>query len=190
MLNFLKAQSYLIFRCIAIQIGMTMFGMVLSMAATNDGLMLGCGIGSVLFYMYLLADAAWSCGSKEQVKVDAGRAEAKPLTGLYASLVANALNIGLALAIWVGFFVAQSGGGVTPSWAMGCKMVATFIQGMYSGIIGYVNTYVSDAGIVSALMYTLILLPAPLVCGFAYYHGMKGIHTVPFYGKSEKTKKK
>ena len=41
-------------------------------------------------------------------------------------------------------------------------MVATFIQGMYSGIIGTLNSYVSDTSLISALLYTLIVLPSPL----------------------------
>lgn len=185
MITFLKQQSYFIFRCVAIQIGMTMFGLMMSMATiSNDVLMLTVGVFSVLFYLYLLTDAAWSCGNKEQIKIEAGRAPRRPLTGLYASLIANLLNIGLAIAIWVGYFVAASKG-TSVGWAQSCKMVATFIQGMYCGIIGFVNTHISDSSLVSTLMYTLIVLPAPVICCVAYYLGTKGVHIVPGYGKKE-----
>ena len=106
MISFLKSHSYLIFRCIAIQLGMTMFGLVLSMATVNnEALQLVVGIFSVLFYLYLLIDASFSVGLKEQPKVAAGRAKAEPYTGLLVSLCANALNIALAIAIYIGSLV-------------------------------------------------------------------------------------
>lgn len=182
MLNFLKKQSYLIFRCIAIQIGMTMFGTVLSMATSNnDGLMAVCGVGSVLFYWYLIADAAWSCGFKEQVKIDAGRAPRAPFTGLLASLVANIGNFALAIAIWVGFFVSRAQGADT-DWLKVLKLAATLIEGMYCGVLVLFENISGGSGVASALAYTVITLPAPLICWGAYYLGTKGVHIVPGYG--------
>lgn len=182
MFHFIKKQSYLIFRCIAIQLGMTMFGLVLSMATLNNNtLQLLVGIFSVLFYLYLLADAAFSVGHKEQVKVAAGRAKAEPYTGLFASLCANFLNIALAIAIWVGFFITAATG-VEQSWSQACIMVATFIQGMYSGIIGATSAHIGNSfGILNTMLYTLIILPSPAVCAIAYYCGTRGIHIVPGY---------
>lgn len=185
MIQFLKNQSYLIFRCIAIQIGMTMFGLVLSMATVNnDTLQLVVGIFSVLFYLYLLADAAFSVGRKEQVKVAAGRAKPDPYTGLFASLCANFLNIGFAVAIWVGFIVGAATG-VEQAWSQACIMIATFIQGMYSGIIGFLTAYIgASGGILNTLLYTLIILPSLAICSLAYYCGTKGIYIVPGYRDS------
>lgn len=182
MISFLKSHSYLIFRCIAIQLGMTMFGLVLSMATVNnEALQLVVGIFSVLFYLYLLIDAAFSVGLKEQPKVAAGRAKAEPYTGLLVSLCANALNIALAIAIWVGFFVTL-GTGVTQTWSQACILIAAFVQGMYSGVIGFLTGYVGDAsGIWNTLIYTLILIPAPVVCSIGYYCGTRGIYIVPGY---------
>ena len=182
MLNFLKKQSYLIFRCIAIQIGMTMFGTVLSMATVNNtSLMAVCGVGSVLFYWYLIADAAWSCGFKEQVKIEAGRAPRAPFTGLLASLVANLGNILLAVTVWVGFFLSRSAGG-DPDWLKVVKLAATLIEGMYCGVLVLFENLTGGSGFGSALAFTVIVLPAPLICWGAYYLGTRGIHIVPGYG--------
>ncbi len=190
MFGFIKNNSYLIFRQIAIQIGMTMFGLVLSMAVSGtpgSALMLVIGIFAVVFYLYLLADAAFSVGYKEHVKIEAGRAPYSPFKGLLVSLCANFLNIALALGLWVGFIV-NAATGTSQTWVSILKYIALGIQGMYAGIVGYVNTYISDASIVSTIMYTAIVIPSLLVSTVAYRCGEKNIHIVPGYKGNQNPK--
>ncbi len=190
MLTFIKENSYLIFRQIAIQMGMTIFGLALSLpTSVNDDLMLGCGIFAALFYLYLLADAALSVGLKEQIKIQGGRAKYQPLKGLLISLCANFLNILLALAIWVGYAVSVATG-TKQAWLNVLQMIATFIQAMYAGVISYVNNVfmLDPYSFGYCLIFTLILLPAMIVTTIAYYCGERGIHIVPGYRNGKKPK--
>ena len=98
MIKFIKDNSYLIFKMMVNQLGMMMFGLVLSMATYNDDkLHLATSIFAVGFYMVLLYDVLGVRAEGDQV--DHGRLPYMPLKGLYMSLCANVINILLAIIL-------------------------------------------------------------------------------------------
>ena len=132
MMNFLKENSYLIFKMLVNQIGMTMFGLVLSMAThENNTLLLITSIFAVLFYMVLLYTMTWDAGYAEKIRIENNRLKFVPLKGLYMSLVANIPNIVLGILAVIGYYgsVLEKGIPVSPEWAVnlrgGCEETTT-----------------------------------------------------------------
>ena len=185
MINFLKEYSYSIFKMLVNQIGMTMFGLVLSMAThQNDTLLLITSLFAVLFYMVLLYTMTWEVGYAEKIRIDNNRLKLTPLKGLYMSLVANIPNIVLAILAIVGYYggVLENGVPVSPEWAVNlygtAKIIALFIQGMYSGIV---SLYFPA----TPWVLLLIVLPSLVTCTLAYLAGVKGKRFTRLLGPSE-----
>lgn len=185
MINFLKDNSYLIFKMLVNQIGMTMFGLVLSMAThENNTLLLITSIFAVLFYMVLLYTMTWDAGYAEKIRIEGKRLKYVPLKGLYMSLVANIPNIVLAVLSIIGYYggTLQNGVPASPEWAVNlygtCKIIALFIQGMYSGIVALYFPATPWA-------LLLIVVPALITCSAAYIAGVKGKRLTPFGGPKE-----
>ena len=186
MINFLKDNSYLIFKMLVNQIGMTMFGLVLSFAThENNTLLLITSVFAILFYMVLLYTMTWEAGYAEKIRIDAKRLKYVPLKGLYMSIVANIPNILLAVLAIIGYYggtLGETGTPISPEWAVNlygtCKIIALFIQGMYSGIVGLYFP-------ATPWILLLIVLPALLTCTVAYIAGVKGRRLTRFGGPVE-----
>lgn len=181
MLNFLKENSYTIFKMLVNQIGMTIFGIVLSMAtAQNDTLHLVSSIFSILFYMVLLYTMTWDIGYEEKIRIDHKRLKYNPLKGFYMSLVANLPNIVLGTLFLVGSLsittYSSEGLPLSPAWAINLigvsKAVISFFEGMYNGllVVAFGN---------AAWAHLLIVLPALVTCTLAYIAGVKGFRLLP-----------
>ncbi|MCD7776837.1 MAG: hypothetical protein LUH54_05660, partial [Firmicutes bacterium] len=108
--DFIKENGHLIWRLILNQIGMTVFGLMMSMtgAAIDAALADGDGavsrtvnfwasVFSVVFYMFINYWAVKEEGQKDKIRVDAGRRKKNPYKGLLIALCASSLNILLAI---------------------------------------------------------------------------------------------
>jgi hypothetical protein len=122
---------------------------------------------SVVFYLFLIYYMTWEIGAKDGIRVEHGRKRARPLTGLYMSLLANSLNFVLAV---LAAFIKPFGA------------VAIMLQGMYAGIMtikyktGIVDGELVDLPLNDAWWsYFLIILPALLVSTISYIFGTKNI---------------
>lgn len=189
--NFLKENSYYIFKMIVNQIGMTMFGLMLSMATNkNDTVFLLASIFSAIFYLVLLYTMTWDIGYGEKTRIENKRLKFDRMKGLWMSLAANTVNLLLGAMAVIGYYCAgaytvlESGAKapVSPDWAVNLygigKTVATLLQGMYSGII---SLYFKS----SPWIFIVIVIPSLAVCYAAYIMGVKGKHFTKFLGPTE-----
>lgn len=194
MINFLKGYSYDIFKMFVNQLGMTMFGLVLSMATSrNDPLFIISSVFSIIFYMVLLYAMTWDIGYAEKIRIEGKRMKYHPEKGFILSLCANALNLLLGIIITVSYYCATvhipvAEGSVimvpgAPESVVNiygiARSVATLLQGMYGGIINclFVN---------QPWIFIVIVLPAVLTCGFAYIMGVKGKRITKMVGPDGK----
>ena len=102
---FFERYSYESVRLALNQIAISMFGFALAMTAgkaESDALLLWSSIGSIVFYLALTYGTAWKTGSGDRLSVEYGKLPYRPLTGLLCSLVANSVNLILAILITVG----------------------------------------------------------------------------------------
>lgn len=177
---FFKDNSYSIFKMFINQVGMTIFGIALSLATTeNDTLFLLSSIFSACFYMVLLYSMTWDIGTEEKIRIDAKRLKYNRFKGLYMSLIANIPNFIIAILALVGYYGGSSfknGMPVSPNWAADVyglgKLVASILEGMYSGIIYVVFNF-------NPWAYLLIIIPSLLTCFLAYMAGVKGFRIFP-----------
>ncbi len=178
--SFLKDNSYIIFKELANQVGMIMFGVVLGLAGSmseNNTVLLVIGIASTLFYWFLLYTLAWDYGSKEKVRVDAGRLAYQPCKGLYFSLAANAINILVGIlvaAFWFGAGPEANGTGFFMKLGFLLNSMYVSLSGginmLYSEAVGAENLLASSP--LNPILYVIYPLPALGICTLGYYLGV------------------
>jgi hypothetical protein len=169
---FFERYSYESVRLALNQVAISMFGFALAMTAgkaESDALLLWSSIGSIVFYLALTYGTAWKTGSGDRLSVEYGKLPYRPLTGLLCSLVANSVNLILAILITVGQLGGIGGLETVP------RFIALLIQGMYMGTLAAVKVgEVTLNGIWWS--YFIITVPAMLVSTVAYIAGVKDFH--------------
>ena len=192
MKDFFKNNGHLIWRLILNQIGLTIFGLMTSMAASAIDLSLSSGDGTVsrtcmiwvsvftiIFYMFINYMAVKEEGQRDKIRADAGRITRDPLRGLKVVLTASALNIALGIAIIVfGLLGAENGPAL--EWAGNisgsAKLLALVIQAMYWGVMlglpGLFGLEVATFADVPSFCYILITLPSVIICTLGYIAGL------------------
>ncbi len=151
MRTFITENGSSIRKLIIYQIGMIFFALAVSTALVKNTTLLvlsNClAIGLQLFLIYT---ALWEIGAKDAIRIEKGRMESCKCKGLYIALIANALNIFLALWVIIArIFVMPSGSGfadyftsanlsTTPTWVYDLytvpRWIVNFLQIMYAGI--------------------------------------------------------
>ena len=198
-MGFWKRYSYQIVRLFVIQIGIAIFGLVLSFAVStafrdrNPGTaLLLVSIFSVLFYLSILYSVVWEIGGKDRIHLDAVHEKLRGGKGLLLALLASVPNLLLDLLMLIGGTLYRFGStsvgsgfivaGFTPSF---------FIQSMYQGIInrilsafGLIEPGKTAAGsasyyLVTALLFFAVLVPMIAVTGFAYWMGLNEKRLIP-----------
>ena len=169
---FFERYSYESVRLALNQIAISMFGFALAMTsgkAESDALLLWSSIGSIVFYLALTYGTAWKTGSGDRLSVEYGKIPYRPLTGLLCSLVANSVNLILAILITVGQLGRIGGLETVP------RFIALLIQGMYMGTLATVKIgEITLNGFWWS--YFIITIPAMLVSTVAYIAGVKDFH--------------
>jgi hypothetical protein len=172
--EFLKKYSYSAVKLFVSQMAISLFGLVLAIACAKLGksMQIVTSVGAVVFYLFLIYTSMWEIGSKDKFGIDYGKFEANSLTGLYIGLIANLLNILLAVLVTLGLTLGN--GGLLSKLGALCGTIAIFIEGMYSGIL---SVHIGGAPLNSFwISYFIITIPAIATSAFAYYAGIKGIH--------------
>ncbi len=169
---FFERYSYDCVRMLLNQVAISMFGFALAMTsirAESDTLLLVTGIASVIFYLALTYGTAWKVGSGDKVGIEYGKRPYRPLTGLMVSLVANSINLILAILITIGALAGLGGLETIP------RAIALLSQGMYMGILAAVKIG-GEAINGTWWVFFIIPLPAMLISLIGYIAGAKDFH--------------
>ena len=172
MKSFFERYSYDCVRMLLNQIAISMFGFALAMTAgkaESDALLVWSSIASIVFYLALTYGTAWTAGSKDRLSIQYGKIPFRPLYGLAMSLVANSINLLLAVLITLG---ELAGLGTLEAIA---NTVALLSQGMYQGVLAIVTFKGQPLNNVW-WAYFLITVPAMLVATVGYIAGAKDFH--------------
>ncbi len=183
MIAFIKNNSYLIFRLMLNQFGMTVFGLMTSMAAAAvDNALAGGGkvgrtcmiwvsVFAVLFHIYINYMALKEEGQKDKIRLDAGRAEYTPLRGLYIALVASVINLLLGLIIVVADLIPLD---AAIALSGSCKILSSILQATFWGMMLGLSGVATIAELPS---FWFIIIPLPtIICGWISYRN--GLHDV------------
>ena len=200
MLSFIKENSYNIFKMVINQIVMTVFGLALMFATQNHStLFLITSVFSAVFYMFLLYTMTWDCGFEQSRAIESGKKKFIKGSGAYMALLANALNIILAVLLVVGFasstefIMRDAAGEITenaaeavsrspsaPEWSTDMygvsRLILVLVYGMYNGIVAALPK-------LNPWIFLALPLPAVAVCGVAYPLGVRGRHLTKLLGQ-------
>ncbi len=176
--NFFKKNSYEVVRLFVIQIGMTIFGLVVTSAAVMafDGetekrfAQLFVSLFATGFYMFILYTTAWEYGSKRQGD------SADEAFGIKVSLLANLPNMILGVLMLVGLLRLADLDFFAGMYDI-ALLIAGLIESTYLGFANFLT--LPDAGtrnyLVAAIVYALTFLPALVVTHVAYTFGRKNV---------------
>ena len=175
--NFFTRYSYDAVKMLLDQVVLAVFGFSLATAAViadSDTLLLVTGIGSVVFYVFMLYGVAWRMGDEDRKRIRRGEDGGHALTGTLVSLLANSVNFILAMLIAIGTLAGVVGLVDIP------KLIALLAQAMYQGLLAYIPLGVDATGKMIALneawwVYLLLPIPAILTSTVGYLMGKAGI---------------
>ena len=176
MFRFLKDESGSIIKLFVNQLGMTIFGLLMSFATvSNKTLLLVSSAFSCLFYFFLLYTAAWEIGARDKVKVDGGRAPKTPQKGFLLSLFANAPTIIIALLTILAYALASR---FSLLWAAGAARALNFANHLLNGMyVGFTSMIKNELLRIAA--FIALPLPAVLVTGIGYRFGSENFRLLP-----------
>ncbi len=190
MKEFLHDHSSIITKVLLNQFGAAFMGLMITAAASRTPWLMMCAsCFAIFFYLFLLYNVIWEIGGQDRIRVDGGRAEYKPLTGVWVSLIANIPSIFLGILVVVGYIFGSKGGMFAYEWAGNMysvsKTLSMLWNAMYIGVIRTFSPY-------NPLAYLLQVLPAVFVTGLGYYLGLRNRRIFGFIGstknKSDKNK--
>ena len=186
MKNFWSENSKLITKLLLNQFGATFLGIMLVAAASTAGankytLMLLASCFASFFYLFLIYNVVWERGGQDRIKIDGGRAERKPLTGLFVSLFANIPNLILAALILISQPFAANA-----EWAgnlnVVCRSICLIWESMYAGFVSYFSPN-------NPIIHLLYVFPAVIVSTFGYMIGLANKKMFSFLDIKKNAKK-
>ena len=183
-MKFFKKNSYEIVRLFVIQIGITIFSLLVSPAArtvcvsnklgatTSAYVQLAIGIFSTAFHLFIVYATMWEVGAKRREAIESGRMPSDTREGLKIALYSQAVNFFLWLLMAVGLLRLATGN----SFLIGMYGVARLIFGLINSMhLGLINFFVTDINYVATTLLSLVfLLPQIVVASLAYAFGTKG----------------
>ncbi len=169
---FFDRYSYECVRLLLNQVAISMFGFALAMSAVkaeSDPLLLWSSIAAIVFYLALTYGTAWKVGSGDRLSIQYGKIPYRPFRGLVLSLIANSINLLLALFITLGVFCRVPVLEDIPS------TIALLSQGMYMGLLTVVK--IGEVSLHDVWwVFFLLPVPAMLTSLVAYIAGAKDVH--------------
>lgn len=177
-MKFVKANSYEIVRFMVIQIGLSIFGLVLTMAChtMNPSLLLPVSLFSIGFYLFLVYSVAWENGSKDKIRVDAGRLANRKGRGFAVMLLAQAPYLFLTALMLVGAVAAELGAVAVGSRIFGFPYIlVNFLTSVYLGTMRALFGSFGANYLLSSAVHIALAVPAVLIAGLGYFLGSSGV---------------
>ena len=177
-MKFFKDNAPLIGRLFVNQVGMTIFGLVLSMAAqSKKTILFWISIFAVCFYLCLIYSVMWEEGAKDAIRIEQGRKRKDFLFPLKAAGFAAIPNFFAAFLMLFAFLFGY--GFASFGWAQSFYAVMHIIvglfQAMYVGIFSAILTPLAGNTVLYAgigvVLYAISSLPMILMAIFAYWMG-------------------
>ena len=175
MKEFFKKYSYTMVKLFVNQFAIALFGVGLAFVSgysESNTMKIVTGIGSIVFYLFLLYAHMWEIGAKDGISAVARETSRGLWRGFAIGLGANSINLLLALFILPGAFAPL--GSTLDGMSAAFSVIALLLEGMYIGILSLplggiaLNQY--------AWVYFAITVPAIVVCGVAYILGSFNLH--------------
>ena len=194
-MKFYRENSRLVSRLFVNQIGMTIFGVVLTLAVmkateNNTSLTVAVSIFSILFYLCLIYNVMWEEGARNIIRIKAGRLENDRFHAIKAAFLASVPNLVLAALLLISFVLAFPFDlAFAKSVYAALHIILGLFEAMYVGLFSVILELVPEIASQSFLacgLYIVSSLPMMLVAVLSYHLGMKNIY---IFGKPTAKKK-
>ena len=194
-MKFYRENSRLVSRLFVNQIGMTIFGLVLTLAVmkaaeNNSALTVAVSAFSIVFYLCLIYNVMWEEGARNIIRIKAGRLEQDRFFAIKASFFASVPNLVLAALLLISFVLAfPLELAFAKSVYAALHIILGLFEAMYVGLFGMILDLVPEVASQSLLacgLYIVSSVPMMLVSILAYHFGMKNIY---IFGKPAAKKK-
>ncbi len=204
MKEFFGRYSYKIVKMFVTQIAIGLFGAVLSFAVMDIGDMFltVTSIFSILFYLFLVYTTAWEIGAADRISIDVKKLKRRPYRGFILAFIANVPQIIVASVYTVCMLIGRGAAGLVTNIAAVLKVVMFFINGMFAGLLSTITigTRIDNVGNIVpnelfnfSWAYFIIIIPAVLTGGLAYWLGTKNAKLTtlmdPVYPESDRDQK-
>ena len=177
-MQYASTNSGMTTKMVVFQVGMTIFGLTMSIPGMiSELLFILTGALAIGMYLFLLWTMTYEFGQRDRIRADAGRIRPKFHKGFTKALLANSVNIGLAVISLVSkllidnlafFDEPVSEILYTPAWAAQTyavtEGVANVIQAMYLAPRALWFPH-------NPIFLLLMPMPAIIVSGFGFYFG-------------------
>ena len=170
------------------QIAIGIFGMMLALASgmtENTSLRTGTSVFAILFFLFLQFSSTWKVGAEDKVSIDLSKRKRDLTIPVKMWLLANSLNLLLALlislSIWTDVkFLDTIGSGAT--------MIKLLVEGMYTGVLAI---HVGGAPLNSYwFMHFLTTIPSLIAMFASYLCGLNGIDFNGLFSSNPNSKRK
>jgi len=177
-MQYASTSSGMTTKMVVFQIGMAIFGLTMSIPGQlNDLLFILTGLLAIGMYWFLLWTMTYEFGQRDRIRADAGRIRPQFHKGFVKALIANSVNIGLAVISLVSkllvdnlpfFGEPQEAIYYTPAWAATTyaitEVFASIAQAMYMAprLLWFRH---------NPIVLLLMPLPAIIVSGLGFYFG-------------------
>ena len=184
-MRYFREHSKLISKLFINQVGMTIFGLVLTMAVmrstgNNPTLTVAVSVFSILCYLCLIYNVMWEEGARNIIRVNSGRMERIPCFSLKAALFASVPNLVLALLMLISFILAfPFGMDLARSVYGALHIILALFEAMYVGLLSAILEAfpaLETQSLVACILYLISSLPMMLVSMLAYFLGEKNIY--------------
>lgn len=174
MKKFFSDYLYSCLKMFVTQIAISIFGFSLAIAIGDSSKYIQYAVSgfAVLFYLCLIYSIPWNHGAQDRLSWEYGKRKKNLLTGLYMGLVANSINIIVALVAGIASLVGAT------AFSAFMTVSGLWMQGMYTGLmqikIGYfpLNSF--------WWMYIIATIPAILTSAVAYIAGFNNFRVFKF----------
>ena len=188
MKEFFKRYSYESVLLFVNQVAIGLFGLVLVLAAgkaDNTTLRTVTSVFAIVFYLFLQFSSMWRVGSEDRVSIDLGKRQKDMTAPLKIWLLANSLNLLLALLVSFGiWFSSVPAFSAIGTFATTIKFIC---EGMYVGVLAI---RVGDVPLNTFwFMHFLTTLPSLGVIYAAYISGLKNISFGGLFSPNVNSKK-
>ncbi len=159
------------------QVAISIFGFSLAIAVgdMDKPFQYAVSAFAVLFYLVLIYSIPWKHGNEDSISVEYGKLNNDLLRGLWLGLLANSINILMAIVSCLLFLI-----GVKDISAL-LSSFNLMLQGMYTGLL---TIKVGGAPLNShAWTYLLITIPGIVTSTVAYIAGFHNIRIFKFKDK-------
>lgn len=172
MKTFFTRYSYDFVKMFLNQFATAVFGFSLAVASVSvvksNTMLLLTSIGAIVFYLMLNYGVAWKIGYSDRAAVRNEDVKYNRFRGLFVSLMANSLNIILAITIAIEFFVGKAG-------ATLLRGIAILLQAMYQGLLAYIQVG-GQALNNQWWVYFVIIIPSLVASTLGYVAGYADFH--------------